>query len=238
MSIDLNVNLKRYRFPVCIISQVVWLYHRFNLSYRDISEQMLYRGIELSHETVRSWCKKFSNHFKGVIKKRSFNVSDKWHLDEMNIKISGEKFILWRAVDSNGYELDVFLQKRRNKKAAIRFLSRLLGMYPTPRVIVTDKLRSYKKPIKYMFKASEHRSHKRLNNRVENSHQATRKKEKISIKFKSASGVQNLLSLMGQVRNIFAVDIGKYKNSARDQRSKFAESKLIWEKAAYGLIAA
>src|SRR5690606_1714960 len=96
-----------------------------------------------------------------------------------------EMYYLWRAVDENGVELDVFLQKRRNKKAAIRFLSRLLNAYPKPRVIVTDKLRSYIKPIKKMSKGSEHRSHKRLNNRVENAHQPTRRKEKCLVRFKS-----------------------------------------------------
>ena len=105
---------------------------------------------------------------------------------------------MWRAVEEEGIELDVFLQKRRNKKAAIRFLSRLLGVHPFPRVIVADKLKSYSKPIKYMCSKAEHRSHKRLNNRAENAHQPTRRKEKCLIKFKSAQGVQRLLSLMGR----------------------------------------
>ena len=145
----MNQRPKRYRFPVSIISHTVWLYHRFNHSFRDIKEQMAYRGIILSHETVRTWCNKFSLHFKDVLKKRERKPNDKWHLDEMVMRINGENYILWRAVDSEGYELDVLLQKHRNKKAAIRFLSKLLGSYPSPRVIVTDKLNSYKKPIRY-----------------------------------------------------------------------------------------
>ena len=144
----INKAPKRHRFPVSIISHVVWLYHRFNHSYRDIQEQMAYRGIILSHETIRSWCYKFASHFKEVIKKKERRPKDKWHLDEMTIRINGEYFVLWRAVDSDGYELDVFLQKRKNKKAAVRFLTRLLGSYPAPRVIITDKLRSYIKPIR------------------------------------------------------------------------------------------
>lgn len=123
----------------------------------------------------------------------------------MTLRINGEFFVLWRAVDNAGYELDVFLQKRRNKKAAIRFLTRLLGCYPAPRVIVTDKLKSSKKPIGHMYPATEHRSHKGLNNRVENAHQPTRRKETCLIKFKSPQGVQRTLSLMGKVRNLFAV---------------------------------
>ena len=169
---------KGHRYPASIIGQAVWLYHRFNNSYRDVSEQMRYRGIEVSHESIRSWCEKFGKDFEDVIKKRQRKTTDKWHLDEMTVKINGEYFILWRAVDSEGIELDVFLQKRRNKKSAIRFLSRLLGSFPAPRVIVTDKLRSYVKPVKEMCPKTEHRTHKKLNNRAENSHLATRRKEK------------------------------------------------------------
>ena len=131
----------------------------------------------------------------------------------MTIRINGEYYILWRVVDSEGYELDVFLQRRRNKKSAIRFLCRLLQSYPKPRVIVTDKLKSYVKPIKLMCPKTNHRKNKGLNNRVENPHQPTRRKEKCLIKFKSPRGTQQALSLMGKVRNIFAVDVGRYINN-------------------------
>ena len=143
--------------------------------------------------------------------------------------------MLWGAVDEEGIELDVFLQKHRNKKAAIRFLSRLLRSYPSPRLIVTDKLKSYNKPIKYMCPKAEHRSHKRLNNRVENAHQPSRRKETCLIKFKSAPGIQKLLSLMGKVRNIFAIEVGRYKKKAPDQRLAFIAAKAIWLEAALGL---
>ncbi|MHC3559589.1 DDE-type integrase/transposase/recombinase [Rickettsia conorii subsp. raoultii] len=106
-------------------------------------------------------------YFQDVIRKSDRKPTDKWHLDEMNIKIKGEVFILWRAVDSEGHELEVLLQKRRNKKSAIRFLSKLLGNYPAPKVIVTDKFRSYIKLVKLMCPKTKHRTHKRLNNRVE-----------------------------------------------------------------------
>ena len=197
---------------------------------------MAFRGIILSHETIHEWCIKFANHFKDVIKKRERKPSDKWHLDEMTVKVNGETFILWRGVDHDGIELDVFLQRRRDKKSAIRFLSRLLGNYPTPKVITTDKLKSYNKPIKYMCSKSEHRSHKRLNNRVENAHQPSRRKEKCLIKFKSPPGVQRLLSLMGKVRNIFAVQVGRYKKKASDRRLAFAAATAIWSDAAQSLL--
>lgn len=227
---------KRHRFPASVMSHVIWLYHRFNLSYRDIAEQMLDRGIGLSHETIRQWCLKFGSSFSEVIRKKgSKNLTDKWHLDEMNVKVGGEKYVLWRAVDSEGRELDIFLQRRRNKKSAIRFLSRLLDKYPAPRVAVTDKLPSYKKPIKQMSKRTDHRSHKRLNNRIENAHQPTRRKEKVMIKFKSPFGVQKLLSLMGQVRNLFALSIGRYKKAAHIQRGNFQEAKNIWQQTAHNV---
>lgn len=229
---------KRHRFPASIISHAVWLYYRFNNSYRDVQEQMAYRGIILSHETVRFWCNKFAVYFQDVIRKRERKPTDKWHLDEMSIKIKGEVFILWRAVDSEGHELEVLLQKRRNKKSAIRFLSRLLGNYPTPRVIVTDKLKSYIKPIKLMCSKTEHRTHKRLNNRVENAHQPTRRKEKILIKFKHPNSAQYTLSLMGKVRNIFAVNVGRYTKTASEQRIAFASAKDIWDEATQRLLAA
>ena len=154
----------------------------------------------------------------------------------MNVRINGEPFILWRAVDSQGQELDIFLQKRRNKKAAIRFLTRLLGNYPAPRVIVTDKLKSYNKPINSMCKNTEHRSHKGLNNRAENSHQPTRRREKCMIRFKTPQGTQRTLSLMGKIRNLFAVYVGRYTKKASDRKSEFTNSLLIWNNAANSLI--
>lgn len=222
---------KRHRYPVEIIGFAIWSYHRFNDSYRDVAERLAYRGVVVSYETIRAWCKKFGRHFSDVIKKRAYKPSDKWHLDEMMVKLNGESFILWRAVDSDGFELDVFLQKRKNKKAAIRFLSRLLGSYPAPRVIITDKLPSYVKPIRKMMPHSDHRRHKGLNNRVENAHQPTRRKEKCLIKFKSPQGVQQLMQLMGKIRNIFSVPVGRYKNSAQEQRCQLNEAFNSWHEA-------
>ncbi|CAM4406561.1 MAG: hypothetical protein LEGION0403_FIIPPAGN_00901 [Legionella sp.] len=147
---------------------------------------------------------------------------------EQQVRINGATYYLWRAMDEEGYELDVFLQNRRNKKAAIRFLSRLLNAYPRPRVIVTDKLRSDSKPIHQMCKGAEHQSHKGLNNREENAHQPTRRKEKCLIRFKSPAGTQSVLTLMGNTRNLFAVAVGCYNNSASQQRIQFHNTKELW----------
>ena len=156
----------------------------------------------------------------------------------MTIKINGEYYVLWRAVDADGYELDIFLQKRRNKKSAIHFLTRLFCCYPSPKTVITDKLRSYIKPIRQIYPKAEHRSHKGLNNRAENAHQPTRRKEKSLIKFKSPSGVQKTLSLMGKVRNIFAISVGRYTKNASNQRLAFDQAKVIWNKASQRLLVA
>ncbi|HCU06540.1 MAG TPA: hypothetical protein DIC42_03025 [Holosporales bacterium] len=106
---------KRYRFPSSIISCAIWQYHRFNLSIRDVQEQLAYRGIIVSHETIRNWCVKFSRQFKDVLQKQERKISDKWHLDEMSLRINGESFILWRAVDEQGMGTGCFLTETQKQ---------------------------------------------------------------------------------------------------------------------------
>ncbi len=135
---------RRHRFPGEIISHCIWLYYRFSLSYRDIEEMMAQRGVRVSYETIRQWCLKFGQTIAEELRRRRPQPGDKWHLDEVYLKINGRTHYLWRAVDQQGVVLDILVQSRRNKGAAIRFLRRLLtGMHYTPRVIVTDKLKSY-----------------------------------------------------------------------------------------------
>ena len=128
---------RRHRFPGEIISYCIWLYYRFSLSYRDIEELMGY-------ETIRQWCLKFGQTMAAELRRRRPRPGDKWHLDEVYLKINGRTHYLWRAVDQEGVVLDILVQSRRNKQAAKRFLGRLLrGMQYAPRIIVTDKLKSY-----------------------------------------------------------------------------------------------
>ena len=178
----LNQRPKRHRYPTCLISHCVWMYHRFSLSYRDIEELMMARGVRVSYEGLRQWCLKFSRALIEGLRKKEPKRGDKWHLDEMAVRVNGKPYVLWRAVGSEGYELDIFLLKRRNKKSATRFLKRLLGTHPEPQVIVTDKLRSYCQPIKTLAPQAEHRRHKRLNNRAENSHQPIQRRKNHSSK--------------------------------------------------------
>jgi putative transposase len=163
-----------HRFPAEVIGQAVWLYSRFPLSLRMVEEMLAPRGIVVSHETVRRWALKFGQAFANRIRRRLPRAGDKWHLDEVAIKIAGVEHWLWRAVDQTGVVLDVLVQSRRDKRAAKRLLRKLLKkqMRP-PRVMVADKLASYGAAKKELMPGVEHRRHKGLNNRAENSHQPT-----------------------------------------------------------------
>jgi len=193
-----------YRHPKSLIGYVVWQYHRFMLSLRDVSELLMMRGIQISHETIRGWSLTFGQIYANEIKRRAPRRGDKWHMDEMCLVMKGKKHWLWRAVDQDGYELDILLQSRKNKEAAKRFFSKLLkGLLYVPRVIITDKLRIYGAAKKEILPGVEHRQHKGLNNRAENSHQPTRQHEKQMRKFKSPKQAQRFLPVHGQIRNLF-----------------------------------
>src|SRR5436305_11448033 len=160
-----------YRFPAEIISHAVWLYFRFPLGLRMVEEMLAARGIIVSHESVRQWALKFGQAFANQICCRLPRPSDKWHLDEVVLKIAGKKHWLWRAVDQDGIVLDVLVQSRRDKWAAKRFLRKLLKRQcRAPRIIITDKLASYGAAKKEITPDVEHRQHMGLNNRAENWH--------------------------------------------------------------------
>ncbi len=197
---------RRHRFPPEVISYPVWLYFRFPLSLRMVEEMLAARGICVSYETVRQWGKKFGKGFAKQIRERAPARGDKWHLDEVVVSIAGEKHWLWRAVDQNGFVLDVLVQRRRDTRAAQRLMKKLLKSAVTPpRVMITDKLRSYGAATAKMGLRVEHRQHKGLNNRAENSHQPTRRRERIMKRFKSAGQAQQFLSVHDQVANLFHV---------------------------------
>src|SRR5215212_9271523 len=169
-----------------------------------VDEILAARGIVASHETVRQWARKFGQAFANRIRRRLPCAADKWHLDEVVLKIAGKKHWLWRAVDQTGVVLDVLVQSRRDKQAAKRLLRKLLKkqMRP-PRVMITDKLASYGVAKREIMPGVEHRQHKGLNNRAENSHQPTRRRERIMKRFKSAGHAQRFLSVHDQVANLF-----------------------------------
>src|ERR687884_786441 len=193
-----------YRFPGEIISHAVWLYFRFPLSLRMVEEMLAARGVTVSHETVRQWALKFGQDFANRIRRRLPRPGDKGHLDEVEIKIAGRKHWLWRAVDRDGTVLDVLVQSRRDKRAAKRLLRKLLKRQGRPpRVLVTDKLASYPVAKEELMPGVEHRRHKGLNNRAENSHQPTRRRERQMKRFKSARRVQRFLSPHDTINNLF-----------------------------------
>jgi len=194
-----------YRFPPEIIAHAVWLYFRFNLSFRDVQDLLAERGLIVSHETIRQSCTKFAATFGAGLPRRRARAGDKWHLDEVALKIRGKRHWLWRAVDQNGVVLDILVQERRDQAAAERFLRRVLDGEggAEPRVVITDKLTSYPPAIKRVLPSTEHRRHKRLNNRAENSHLPTRKRERVLQRFKSAVHAQRFLVTFSAVSNHF-----------------------------------
>jgi putative transposase len=222
--------LKGHRFPAPIISYAVWAYHRFALSLRDVEDLLAERGITVSYETIRAWVGKFGTGIAKRIRAKRGRPSDKWHLDEVVIMIRGVKHWLWRAVDSNGQILDILVQTRRNTRAAKRFLSRLMARWGKPRVIVTDKLRSYGAALRKLEMDVDHRAHKGLNNRIEGSHRPTRKREKIQGRFKSARQTQGFLTVHDETANLFRP--GRHKLTASDYRQKRTDAFSHWNECA------
>ena len=216
-----------YRFPAEVISQAVWLYFRFPLSLRMVEEMLAARGICVSHETVRQWALRFGQEFADRIRRRLPTPGDKWHLDEVAIKIAGVKHWLWRAVDQAGMVLDVPVQKRRDRRAAKRLLRKLLKRQcRAPRVMVTDKLPSYGAAKREVMPGVEHRRHKGLNNRAENSHQPTRRRERQMKRFKPPRQAQRFLSAHDQVNNLF--HLRRDHVSASEYRAARARAFEVW----------
>ncbi|AVC52567.1 DDE domain protein (plasmid) [Rhizobium leguminosarum bv. viciae] len=199
-----TISYKHHRFPPQIIARAVWLYFRFPLSLRLVEEMLLERGIVVSYETIRRWCRKFGAAYAKQLRRKKPSRKDIWHLDEVVISIGGQKHWLWRAVDQDGYVLDEIVQTRRDTKAAKRLLVRLLKKQGlSPKRIVTDKLRSYGAAKRDVMPGVEHRSHKGLNNRAENSHVPLRKRERMMQGFRSVGGLQRFISVFSAVRNLF-----------------------------------
>src|SRR3954447_106903 len=216
-----------YRFPGEVISHAVWLYFRFPLSLRMVEEMLAARGIDVSHETVRQWARKFGQDFANQIRRKLPDPGDKWLLDEVCLMIRGQKHWLWRAVDQDGVVLDVLVQKRRDKRAAKRLLRKLLKRQArVPRVMITDKLASYGAAKGEVRPSVEHRRPKGLNNRAENSHQPTRRRERPMKRFKSAGQAQRFLSAHDQINNLF--HLRRDHRPARQYRAARTQACQTW----------
>ena len=222
-----NNQYKRHRFPPEIIQHAVWLYYRFNLSHRDIEELLAVRGIVVSYESVRLWCNKFGPKYARRLKRRHQGFGDTFFIDEVFVKIDGKQHYLWRAVDQDGEVVDVFLQSRRDGKAAKRFFKRLLKTHRMePRKIVTDKLRSYGVAHRDLIPDTIHDTSQYANNRAELSHQPTRVRERVMRRFKSTQQAQRFLTVHAAIYNLF--NLGRHLVSAKNYRILRSRAFASW----------
>src|SRR5918911_5304201 len=194
----------RHQFPPVLIQHAVWLYLRFTLSYRDVEDLLAERGVDVSYETVRRWVRKFGPVFAKRLRYARPKPSRHWHLDEMVARIAGETVYLWRAVDHEGEVIDVLVQRRRDKKAAVTLMRKLLKKQGfAPAVVVTDKLRSYGAAFAEIGLTARHEQGLRMNNRAEVSHQPVRRRERKMQGFKSPGSAQHFLPCHAAVHNTF-----------------------------------
>jgi putative transposase len=221
---------KRHRFPAEIIQYTVWLYYRFNLSHRDIEDLLAERGVIVSYEAIRLWCNKFGPKFADKLKRKHQGFGDTFFIDEVFVRIGGVQRYLWRAVDQDGDVVDVYLQKRRDGAAAMRFFKRILKRHRAdPRKIVTDKLRSYDVARREIMPDTIHDKSQYANNRAEQSHQPTRVRERGMRKFKSVNQAQRFLGVHSAVYNLF--NLGRHLVSAKFYRLLRLRAFATWDQA-------
>jgi len=221
---------KRYRFPPDIISYAVWIYYRFNLSHRDIEDLLAERGITVTRESIRLWCVKFGAIYTRRLKRRHRGYGDTFYVDEVFVKINGKQHYLWRAVDQDGEVVDVYLQVKRDGAAAKRFFKRLIRSHGgEPRKIVTDKLRSYPVARREVIPESIHVTDQYANNRAEQSHEATRVRERGMRRFKSMKQAQRFLGAHAAVSNLF--NLGRHLVKAEHYRDLRISAFVEWRRA-------
>jgi transposase-like protein len=198
-----TLSYKRHRFHPDIIRRAIWMYFKFNLSFRDIEDLMTERGVDVSYETIRRWVDKFGLLYAKRIRSGR-RASSVWHLDEVYVKIDGKMAYLWRAVDDEGEVLDIVVQLKRNRTAALRLLKKLLrNQKVKPKRIVTDLLRSYGAALDTLGLRQLHETGHRKNNRVECSHVPIRRRERKAQGFKSIKSAQRILAAHGPIYNLF-----------------------------------
>ena len=226
----MELSYRRHRFPPVVIQHAVWLYLRFTLIYRDVEDLLAERGFDIAYEAVRSWVLKFGPVIARRLRQRRPRPSDRWHLDEMVVRIAGKRMYLWRAVDHEGEVLDVLVQSRRDSRAALRLMRKLLRKQGfVPKLLVTDKLRSYGSAFRQLQLTCPHEQGLRKNNRAENSHQPVPRRERKIQRFKSAGSAQRFLSMHAAVHNTFNLE--RHLVSRSTLRIVRAEAASEWRDA-------
>ncbi len=225
------ISFKRHRFPPDTIRLAVWLYFRFTTSLRDVEEMLAQRGIDVTYETVRCWANKFGPAIAANIRRRRGRADSVWHLDEMVVRINGKRMFMWRAVDKEGEVLDVLVQKRRNKAAALKLLRKLLRNQGfVPEAIVTDGLASYKAALRDLGGLTRHQPGRlQENNRAENSHLPVRRRERKMQRFKSQGQAQRFVSTHSAIYNTF--NIQRHLISRKTMRSFRDAAFAEWDVA-------
>jgi|TARA_B100000315_G_scaffold254183_1_gene294661 transposase-like protein len=225
-----KISYSGYRFPPEIIRRAIWLYLRFTLSLRDVEDLLSERGIAVSYETIRRWVNHFGPLIAADLRKRRSKPHTTWHLDEVYLKIDGRMVYLWRAVDAEGEVLEVLVQAKRDKHAALKLMRKLLKKYGfVPDLLITDDLRSYRAASRDLGIAKRHQRGRWRNNRAENSHQPTRRRERKMQGFKSRGSAQRFLSTHAAVYNTFYVQ--RHLTCARTHRAFRAAAMNTWRMA-------
>ena len=227
MTTDTAPSYTGFRFPQEIISHAVWLYFRFNLSYRDVEELLAERGVVVTYESVRQWCRKVGQQYAHHLRRRRARPGDTWHVDEGFLKSNGKNQSLWRAADQDGNVLAILIQSRRNTAAAKKFFRKLLkGCSYVPRVLIPDKLASSGAAKREVLPTVEHRQSCYLNNRAANSHQPPRQRERVMQRFKAAGHAQRFLAAFGPIRE--HVCFRRHRLKAREYRAQRDQRFQVW----------
>ena len=224
-----------YKTSPEVIRLAVMMYVRFPLSLRQVEDLLHERGIDVSYETIRAWWNRFGPMFASEIrKKRSASIQGmkqwRWHLDEVFVRINGDTYYLWRAVDHEGEVLEAYVSKKRDRKAALRFLKRAMKRYGRPDVVITDRLRSYRAAMKEIGNETRQVTGRWLNNRAENSHQPFRRRERAMAKFRSVNSLQKFASIHSSVHNHFNQE--RHLNNRENFKARRAAALTEWRQLA------
>jgi putative transposase len=218
-----------YRFPPIVIQHAVWVYLRFTMSLRDVEDLLAERGIRVSYESIRRWVSHFGPLYARGLRAARSTPTGQWHLDEVFVSIAGRQMYLWRAVNSEGEVLDFLVQARRDTKAALRLMRKLLRRQSAPpTAVVTDRYRAYDAALRILRLTHVHRRGKRLNNRAESSHVPIRRRERQMQGFRSAESAQRFLSCHAATYNAF--NVCRHLTSASAHRQLRAQAFDTWNR--------